>query len=111
MSAIRKLHIIEIIMGINNESLLMAMEREVLRLQQQAHQALSATALPNTDAMYQGSGLDGSIETMRYDELSQHTDLAYTPNAAGLSQTLAVLGGAWEDDESESIESLLTMLQ
>jgi hypothetical protein len=41
MSAARKLHIIEIIMGINNESLLMAMEREVLKLQQHAYKEAS----------------------------------------------------------------------
>lgn len=65
----------------------------------------------NSDALYEGLNLDLSTTSLAYEDLPEEAPKSSeTGNAEKLHTALEKYGGAWEDDDSETLDQLLNML-
>ncbi|WP_154657234.1 hypothetical protein [Hugenholtzia roseola] len=65
----------------------------------------------NSDALFEGLGLDEEITPITFEEFCREPlSLDTTPNATNISEVLKQVGGAWEDDDEETLEQLLNQL-
>ncbi len=62
------------------------------------------------DILLEGLGLEDELTFTSYEEFSEELFINTPANAHILYEALQEVGGAWEDDEDETLEELLNML-
>ncbi len=73
----------------------------------------TAAEMPDSSALYEGLGLDEEVQVCDYDTFTKenkYPEIVHNFNAVALANTLSEVGGAWEDDDEETLEDLLNML-
>lgn len=70
------------------------------------------SAVPDSSALYEGLNLPAEPKFYKLEEMPATYEKSSPKNYSqkGLSDALDEVGGAWEDDEDETLEDLLNML-
>lgn len=70
----------------------------------------TSVELPNSSILLEGLGLEKEVKAVSWEEFQNDKSLPYDENYIPDIQNAQKYFGAWQDDDSETLEELLNML-